>query len=106
MSKTVRMKCPSDLIRIIGGIYGAPYDDFALFFNGLKGAYTDYTDFSRHTSIPADFLRIKGNVRESARVRCVLHRIIRIIRIMYISKPYKSMLAELYGFQKIPYDTV
>jgi hypothetical protein len=36
---------PSDPIRIIGGIYGVPYDDKALFFNGLRCAYTDYTDF-------------------------------------------------------------
>ena len=46
MSRAARMKCHSDFIRIIGGIYGAPYDDFPLFFNGLNGAYTDYTDFS------------------------------------------------------------
>lgn len=46
MSRMARMKCHSDPIRIIGTIYGAPYDDFPLFFNGLKGAYTDYTDFS------------------------------------------------------------
>lgn len=40
------LTCHSDPIRIIRRIYGAPYDDKALFFNGLKGAYTDYTDFS------------------------------------------------------------
>lgn len=38
--------CRSNPIRIIGTIYGVPYDSFPLFFNGLKGAYTDYTDFS------------------------------------------------------------
>lgn len=49
MWRMARMKCHSDFIRIIGTIYGAPYDDFPLFFNGFKGAYTDYTDFSGHT---------------------------------------------------------
>lgn len=48
MSQWKIRTCPSDPIRnpirIIRGIYGAPYDNKALFFNGLRGAYTDYTD--------------------------------------------------------------
>ena len=46
MSQSMIRTCRSNPIRIIGTIYGAPYDDFPLFFNGLNGAYTDYTDFS------------------------------------------------------------
>ena len=46
MSQSMIRTCRSNPIRIIGTIYGTPYDSFPLFFNGLKGAYTDYTDFS------------------------------------------------------------
>jgi len=55
MSPSMILTCRSNPIRIIGTIYGAPYDSFPLFFNWLKGAYTDYTDFSRHTTIPEKF---------------------------------------------------
>lgn len=46
MSQCQTRTCRSDHIRIIGDIYGAPYDSFLLFFNGLRHPYTDYTDFS------------------------------------------------------------
>ena len=46
MCKCMTMTCRSNPIRIIRCIYGAPYGDEALFFNGLRGTYTDYTDFS------------------------------------------------------------
>ena len=51
MSQWTILTCRSDsirnLIRIIRSIYGTPYDNEALYFNGFRGAYTDYTDFFR-----------------------------------------------------------
>lgn len=59
-----------NLIRIIRGIYGTPYDDEALFFNVLRYAYTDYTDFSGHTPFfRRGFIKNNQITRALARMR-------------------------------------
>lgn len=43
MSKWKIRTCHSDFLRILRCLYGAPYDSKALWINGLKGVFTDFT---------------------------------------------------------------
>lgn len=90
MYRCMTTTCRSNHIRIIRCIYGAPYGDEALFFNGLRGAYTDYTDFfNTHPFLEKEK---KHKIRLKARV---LARVRGIFNPYNPYNPYKACLKAL-----------